>query len=76
MSKLLYTGSDWDFDKIKTTWEAIDKIAKEEFNLDYYPVQFDVISSEQMLDAYSSHAMPHMYHHWSFGKSFITSFNL
>lgn len=69
--KLLYTGSDWDFDKIKTVWEAIDKVGREEFNLDYYPVQLEIISSEQMIDAYSSHAMPHMYHHWSFGKSFI-----
>jgi spore cortex formation protein SpoVR/YcgB (stage V sporulation) len=31
----------------------------------------DIISSEQMLDAYSSVAMPIMYNHWSFGKTFI-----
>lgn len=69
--KLLYTGSDWDFDKIQKAWEAIDKIGREDFKLEYYPVQLEIISSEQMLDAYSSHAMPHMYHHWSFGKSFV-----
>ena len=30
----------------------------------------EIISSEQMLDAYSSLGMPLMYHHWSFGKLF------
>ena len=69
--KLLYTGSEWDFDKVERTWEAIDKIGREDFRLEYYPVQLEIISSEQMIDCYSSHAMPHMYHHWSFGKSFI-----
>ena len=38
--------------------------------LDVYPNQIEVISSEQMLDAYSSLAMPLMYNHWSFGKLF------
>jgi stage V sporulation protein R len=31
----------------------------------------EVISSEQMLDAYSSIGMPLMYRHWSFGKHFL-----
>ncbi|MBV9331448.1 MAG: SpoVR family protein, partial [Alphaproteobacteria bacterium] len=38
--------------------------------LDVYPNQIEIISSEQMLDAYSSLAMPLMYNHWSFGKLF------
>ncbi|MDP9629065.1 UNVERIFIED_ORG: spore cortex formation protein SpoVR/YcgB (stage V sporulation) [Ensifer adhaerens] len=39
--------------------------------LDVYPNQIEIISSEQMLDAYSSVGMPLMYQHWSFGKRFV-----
>lgn len=67
----LYTGNDWDFDKLREAWEAIDKIAKEKYNLDYYEPQIEIVSAEQMLDAYSSHGLPSLYKHWSFGKSFI-----
>ena len=35
------------------------------------PNQMEIISSEQMLDAYSSIGMPLMYRHWSFGKHFV-----
>ena len=35
------------------------------------PIQMEIISSEQMLDAYSSVGMPLMYRHWSFGKHFL-----
>ena len=41
-------------------------------NLDVYPNQLEIISSEQMLDAYSSLGMPLMYRHWSFGKRFVS----
>ena len=42
-----------------------------ELGLDVYPNQLEIISSEQMLDAYSSVGMPLMYQHWSFGKRFV-----
>lgn len=71
MSNLLFSGTEWTFDLLERTWAAIDKIGKEEFNLSYYPPSLEVISSDQMLEAYSSVAMPIMYNHWSFGKSFI-----
>jgi stage V sporulation protein R len=38
--------------------------------LDIYPNQIEVITAEQMLDAYASIGMPNMYRHWSFGKHF------
>ena len=41
-----------------------------ELGLDVYPNQIEVINAEQMLDAYSSIAMPIFYKHWSFGKHF------
>lgn len=71
--KLLYTEYDWTFELIEKTWTAIDDIGKNHFKLDYYTPQIEVISSEQMLDAYSSVAMPIMYNHWSFGKSFVNN---
>lgn len=70
-SKLLFSGSDWDFDTLKRTYDAIEDIALNELKLDVYTNQIEVITSEQMLDAYSSIGMPLMYHHWSFGKRFV-----
>lgn len=64
-------SSEWDFDLIKKYDYEIGLLAKE-FGLDTYPNQIEVISSEQMMDAYSSVGMPVGYHHWSFGKQFIT----
>ncbi|HWD26345.1 MAG TPA: SpoVR family protein [Rhizomicrobium sp.] len=70
MSKLLFTGSEWDFATVERTYKAIEGIALNDLGLDVYPNQIEIISSEQMLDAYSSIAMPLMYNHWSFGKTF------
>jgi len=67
---LLFDSGEWTFDTIKRTYDAIEAIATGEMGLDPYPNQIELISSEQMLDAYSSIAMPIMYHHWSFGKRF------
>ncbi|MEM9705908.1 MAG: SpoVR family protein [Pseudomonadota bacterium] len=67
---LLYDDSEWTFDRLKAAFDAIEEIAFEDLKLDCYPNQVEIISSEQMLDAYSSHGMPLMYNHWSFGKHF------
>ncbi|GGY78773.1 SpoVR family protein [Marinobacter zhanjiangensis] len=66
------TGSEWTFDLIRKYDEEIAKCA-EEFGLDTYPNQVEVISAEQMMDAYSSVGMPVGYHHWSFGKQFLNT---
>jgi stage V sporulation protein R len=68
---LLFSGPDWDFDTLSRAYDTIERVAIEELNLDIYPVQMEIISSEQMLDAYSSIGMPLMYRHWSFGKHFL-----
>ncbi len=69
--KLLFQSSDWNFDTLARTYDAIETIALDELKLDVYPNQMEIISSEQMLDAYSSVGMPLMYQHWSFGKRFV-----
>ena len=70
-ASLLFDGSDWSFDALRRTHDAIEQVAQRELGLDLYPNQIEIISSEQMLDAYSSIGMPLMYRHWSFGKHFI-----
>jgi spore cortex formation protein SpoVR/YcgB (stage V sporulation) len=67
---LLYAGADWDFDTLRRLYDAIEEIALQEMGLSIYPNQIEVISAEQMLDAYSSVGMPLFYKHWSFGKQF------
>lgn len=70
-NKPLFTGSEWNMELIETLWKHIEDIGRNTFGLDPYPAQIEIISSEQMLDAYSSVAMPILYDHWSFGKTFI-----
>ncbi|MCO7225418.1 SpoVR family protein [Pleionea sp. CnH1-48] len=65
------TSSEWTFELIETYQAEIEKIAFDDFKLDTYPNQIEVITAEQMLDAYASVGMPIGYHHWSFGKHFI-----
>lgn len=68
--KPLFTGGEWDFDMIKRAMDECGIIAREELKLDTYENQIEVITSEQMLDAYASVGLPIMYKHWSFGKKF------
>jgi len=70
VTELLFSESEWDFATVERTYKAIEDIALNDLKLDCYPNQIEIISSEQMLDAYSSIAMPLMYNHWSFGKMF------
>ena len=67
---LLFSEAEWDFAALDRAYKAIEEIALGDLGLDVYPNQIEVISSEQMLDAYSSLGMPLMYNHWSFGKLF------
>ena len=67
---LLDDGSDWTFDKLEQYHQVIKQVASD-YRLDTYPNQIEVITSEQMMDAYSSVGMPIGYNHWSYGKKFI-----
>ncbi|MBU2897101.1 SpoVR family protein [Vibrio hepatarius] len=68
--KTLPDGPDWTFELLDRYHVEIKRVA-ELFRLDTYPNQIEVITSEQMMDAYSSIGMPINYNHWSFGKKFI-----
>lgn len=64
------TGSDWNFETLTDYEREIARLA-DEYRLDTYPNQIEIITSEQMMDAYASVGMPVGYHHWSFGKQFL-----
>ncbi len=65
------TESEWTFDLIREYDREIGRIAHEVYGLDTYPNQIEVITAEQMMDAYASVGMPLGYHHWSYGKHFL-----
>ena len=69
--QLLFESADWDFETIQRACDAIEDVALNDLGLSVYPNQIEIISSEQMLDAYCSVGMPVMYNHWSFGKRFV-----
>ena len=64
--------SDWSFELVERYHEVIRTAAKR-FGLDTYPNQLEVITAEQMMDAYASVGMPVNYRHWSYGKEFIAN---
>src|SRR6201994_3717203 len=66
----LFNGSDWNFGTIQRIHDACEEIARGELGLSTYPNQIEIITSEQMLDAYASGGLPLMYKHWSYGKHF------
>ncbi len=65
----LFEGADWEFSTIQRAHDAIQQVAVGDLGLDVYPNQIEVISTEQMLDAYSSVGMPLFYKHWSFRQA-------
>jgi len=68
----LPSPSDWTFELIEEYNQHIAEAAKR-FKLDTYPIQLEIISSEQMMDAYASIGMPVNYRHWSFGKHYLST---
>ncbi|MBL1276765.1 MAG: SpoVR family protein [Ectothiorhodospiraceae bacterium] len=69
-NNLITESADWTPELIQRYDEEISRIAKN-YGLDTYPIQIEIINSEQMMDAYSSVGMPLGYNHWSFGKQFL-----
>jgi len=68
----LPSPSDWTFELIEDYHEVIRQTA-ERFGLDTYANQLEIITAEQMMDAYASVGMPVNYRHWSYGKEFIAT---
>ncbi len=69
--RLISEGSEWSFELIERYEQEIGRLAAD-FGLDTYPNQIEVVSAEQMMDAYSAIGMPIGYRHWSYGKEFLS----
>lgn len=70
-NKFISTSSEWTPELLEKYDKRIAEIAAK-YKLDTYPNQIEIISAEQMMDAYSSIGMPLGYSHWSFGKQFLS----
>jgi len=70
--KLISDTSEWTFELIEKYHTEIERIAGN-FGLSTYPIQLEIITAEQMMDAYSSVGMPVGYSHWTFGKEFVST---
>ncbi len=68
--KPLDDSADWTFGRLQQYQDEIARVA-EHYRLDTYTNQIEVITAEQMMDAYASVGMPIGYNHWTFGKKFI-----
>ena len=73
--KKMFSNSEWNSETIIEADKIISRIAKDYLGLDTYPNQFEIVTSEQMLDAYSLVGLPISYNHWKFGKDFVINKN-
>jgi stage V sporulation protein R len=64
------TGSEWTIGILEKFDKAIARHAKR-LGLDTYPTQYEIITSDQMIDLCSTVGMPVHYAHWSFGKQLL-----
>ena len=74
--KLLFEdGYDWtsnhDDSFMANLLTTVEDFTRKELKLDFFENDFMIVPPEDMLDAYTSIAMPHMYHHWAFGQRFL-----
>jgi stage V sporulation protein R len=69
----LFDGHSWTLHDLERMREAVAEIGIDELGLSLYRNRIEIITSEQMLDAYASLGLPHMYRHWSFGKRFAVN---
>lgn len=70
--RLISDSSEWTFPLLERYNQEIGHIAAD-YGLDTYLNQIEVITAEQMMDAYSSVGMPVGYQHWSYGKQFVNT---
>jgi stage V sporulation protein R len=64
--------SDWTFELVER-YHSVIRATAQRYGLDTYPNQLEIITAEQMMDAYASVGMPIHYRHWSYGKEFIAT---
>jgi stage V sporulation protein R len=65
------TGSEWTTPILEKFDQALVKHAQRN-GLVTYPVQYEIITADQMIDLCSTVGMPVHYAHWSFGKQLVS----
>ncbi len=64
------TGSEWTLPMLERFDQALARHAAG-FSLSTYPIQYELITAEQMIDLCSTVGMPVHYPHWGFGKQLV-----
>lgn len=70
---------DWTIKELQEWDDKICKIAKEKYDLDWFPIEYEILNYHEMIGAMAYTGLPTHYRHWSFGKNFertITRYNL
>lgn len=75
MNPIVKSGQEWTFPLLDEVATHIERIAVEKYDLNLFDNQIEIISSEQMLDAYAANGLPIFYAHWSFGQQFVKQLN-
>ncbi len=70
---LITSRTDWNEHLLQEIYSHIEEVGVGDLELDVYPNQIEIISAEQMIDAYASVGLPVHYNHWSFGKEFLSN---
>jgi stage V sporulation protein R len=73
--RALFCNPNWDYDTLEAADEVIGRIGREYLKLKTYPNQIEIVTAEQMLDAYALTGLPTSYPHWKFGKDFVLNQN-
>jgi len=60
---------DWKISDLEMWDEKVMEIAHS-YNLDWFPINYEVCDYYEMIGHMSYHGMPSHYQHWSYGKSF------
>ena len=68
--KDLFSKSEWTFETLEAADELCEWVALEDLGQSIYTNQYEVCTTEQLLDAMSLIGLPISYPHWSFGKNF------
>ena len=61
--------SKWKVSDLQEWDDKICELAKN-YNLDWFPINYEICDYYEMIGHMSYHGMPSHYNHWSYGKSF------
>jgi len=66
----LFDNSEWSFEMLEEADKLCKMIVDRDLDINIYTNQYEIVTSEQLLDAMSLIGLPISYPHWSFGKNF------